>query len=274
MQPYFSRQRIPFSKADGPLPCRRAFTLVELLAVIVIISVLAVLLFPAIKGLPARANTAKCAGNLRQIGAGMAGYSGDNNGLMPPRAGTSQLDERFTWYWTDFVLSYIDPSFKKNTGSAGSAGVVYYNNNGIGRGFYLGGGKEIRTSHPIFDCPGLPNPIRDDEGKPYSTGSLWQYRYNSFLSAIPRAKIEKPSRLIAVMDTDSIYVEYFGVDYFDPQHFVKDYIPAHHGGFHALYVDGHVSWENLNLITDYKQVSSKWILPWQNSTEEFPFPSR
>ncbi len=47
---------------------RRAFTLVEMLAVIAIIGILAGLVFPAIQGAREKAKMAKCANNLKQFG--------------------------------------------------------------------------------------------------------------------------------------------------------------------------------------------------------------
>lgn len=265
----------------GSRLCPRAFTLVELLVVIMIIAILAAMLFPAIKGMPAQANAAKCVSNLRQIGAGMAGYSAEA-GRFPPRYGPSPLGP-YSWYWSDYCLTYIDSAFTKNVGSGASAGIAYYNVGGVGRGFYMAGSKEIRTAHPIFDCPGLANPIKDDEGKPYSTGATHQYHYNGMLDdgfeggvalSTHRANIEKPSHFIVVMDTDSGYLETFGGPSFNPASFAKEYIPSHLGGFHALYADGHVSREKMSLITDYKKQGGHWVLPWANSTEEFSYPSQ
>jgi prepilin-type N-terminal cleavage/methylation domain-containing protein/prepilin-type processing-associated H-X9-DG protein len=61
----------------------RAFTLIELLAVIAIVGVLAALLFPAISGVRERANRAACIGNLRQVWATMLVFASDNNGAVP-----------------------------------------------------------------------------------------------------------------------------------------------------------------------------------------------
>ena len=61
----------------------RAFTLIELLVVIAIIAILAALLFPAISGVRERANRASCANNLRQCGAALFLYAGENNGVLP-----------------------------------------------------------------------------------------------------------------------------------------------------------------------------------------------
>jgi prepilin-type N-terminal cleavage/methylation domain-containing protein/prepilin-type processing-associated H-X9-DG protein len=62
---------------------RSAFTLIELLAVIVILGLLMALLLPAMGRMRESAATVKCAGNLRQIGGMFMAYVADNDGYMP-----------------------------------------------------------------------------------------------------------------------------------------------------------------------------------------------
>jgi len=71
-----------------PLPpthsrAARAFTLLELLVVLAIIAILAGLLFPVFGKARAGADNTQCVSNLRQIGAGIAGYLNDNDNTFP-----------------------------------------------------------------------------------------------------------------------------------------------------------------------------------------------
>ncbi len=64
------------TKPDG----QEAFTLVELLVVLAIVTVLTALLLPAFKGAQSRAKTARCANNERQLGGAFTFYLNDHNG--------------------------------------------------------------------------------------------------------------------------------------------------------------------------------------------------
>lgn len=65
-------------------PSTRAFTLLEILAVVAVILVLAALLFPAVGKFIDKANGTKCIANLKTISSASAAYSGDHNGDFPP----------------------------------------------------------------------------------------------------------------------------------------------------------------------------------------------
>ena len=61
----------------------RAFTLVEILAVVAILALLAAVLLPAYGRMQQNAGAARCASNLRQISTYINQFSGDNNGCLP-----------------------------------------------------------------------------------------------------------------------------------------------------------------------------------------------
>lgn len=81
---------------------RRAFTLVELLVVMGIISVLMSLLLPSLNKAKRQALAVACQSNLRQCGQFLIMYANDNNGvLFPNKRGTNvPIDQR----WPVFVF--------------------------------------------------------------------------------------------------------------------------------------------------------------------------
>jgi len=71
---------------ERPPLYNRAFTLIELLAVVAIILILAAVLVPFASKMLDRANGVKCMANLKTIGIASAAYSGDHRGIWPPSA--------------------------------------------------------------------------------------------------------------------------------------------------------------------------------------------
>lgn len=68
---------------SSPARLRRAFTLVELLASISIVVLLAALLFPTVGKVRAMGLRAKGISNLRQVGLAVVNFAGENKGTLP-----------------------------------------------------------------------------------------------------------------------------------------------------------------------------------------------
>ena len=68
----------------SPIASKRAFTLIELLAVIAIIAILVAMLLPSLHMSRRKAKRVVCMNNLRQQGVGIYGYALDNKRKLPP----------------------------------------------------------------------------------------------------------------------------------------------------------------------------------------------
>ncbi|MGC8991846.1 MAG: DUF1559 domain-containing protein, partial [Verrucomicrobiia bacterium] len=82
---------------------RHAFTLVELLVVLAVVSILAALTFPAVANAKQQGKRAGCLNNLRQIGLAACMYA-DENDSYPP-AWTDSATR-----WMDLLKPFIDKS--------------------------------------------------------------------------------------------------------------------------------------------------------------------
>lgn len=93
-----------------------AFTLIELLVVIGIIAILASLILPAIGSVRTKAESARCASNLRQIGTALMTFAGENNGYFPTAGAeilhgqTDSITQKTGW--TEQLEPYIGTDLK------------------------------------------------------------------------------------------------------------------------------------------------------------------
>jgi prepilin-type processing-associated H-X9-DG protein/prepilin-type N-terminal cleavage/methylation domain-containing protein len=94
------------SRHDRALNHCRAFTFVELLAVIAILAMLAALLIPALAGAKADNGRAVCQNNLKQIGIGYRLFEQDHNDMFPP-AGFQGSANPGQISWDSYIHRYI-----------------------------------------------------------------------------------------------------------------------------------------------------------------------
>jgi len=150
-----------------------AFTLVELLVVIGVITVLAGLLLAAVSRAQLAARVAKCAGNLSQIYKAARTYANNFNQLLPDLyAGLPT---------TEHAVHYVTNHYCRNeaTSGEGEAATTRY----VPAGLWLLYVHGYARSEDLFYCPNTPGSKRYDasenrlvEGIPKMVG----YAYNCF----------------------------------------------------------------------------------------------
>jgi prepilin-type N-terminal cleavage/methylation domain-containing protein/prepilin-type processing-associated H-X9-DG protein len=138
---------------NGERTFRAGFTLIELLVVIAIIAVLAAMILPSLSLAKHRAQTVKCASNMKQWGMGFRMYADDNREFVPDEGDSSEtIDSHgsptqtdnydFGWYNTVPPLISVPPL------------INLYGLNGCATN------PPLPASSTIFACPTAPAPMQ------------------------------------------------------------------------------------------------------------------
>ena len=138
-----------------PALLSRGFTLLELLAVIVTIALLASLLLPVLSNAKAKANRTYCTSNLRQLGLAWWQYKDDGNGYLVESYPTNNP---FVWVQGDMSK----PAEASNVDLIRSGLLYHYNQN-----------------VSIYHCPTDSKMTVDSTGVAHST--VRSYSMNSFM---------------------------------------------------------------------------------------------
>ena len=90
---------------------QNAFSLVELLLVIVVLAILGTIAVPAVGGAIEKSNTAKDISNLRQIGSGVQMYTSDHGGKMPETSCFAETQEDLELTWIYALRDYLGQNY-------------------------------------------------------------------------------------------------------------------------------------------------------------------
>ncbi|RRJ95691.1 type II secretion system protein [Opitutaceae bacterium TAV4] len=174
--PRFAQAKVtspPDNHSNSGARHARAFTLVELLTVIVIIGILAALILPVVSRVRSHARAAKCLAQIRQWTVATHGFAADNKGLLPRTNFTPQNGE------PNNLAQYKEPMWW----------LAPY----MGAGVNWNEARQYNyASAPHFICP-----ERDvNKGK----RAKWTYGFNQSMSKKKLDSFTEPSRQVWLMD--------------------------------------------------------------------------
>lgn len=156
--------------------CPKGFSLIEVLFAVAVITVIMVLLLPALGRARESANAAACTQNLRRIGVGLTQYMGENNGNLIPYASLGGSPQKF---WFDELDKYMDEEPYQ---------------------------FDRERPHKWQLCPSKPVA---PEGRSV-VGYGWNHRYLGYTSSDPKGgkanirQISRPSETIVIGDSRDI----------------------------------------------------------------------
>ncbi|MDD2709405.1 MAG: prepilin-type N-terminal cleavage/methylation domain-containing protein [Verrucomicrobiae bacterium] len=235
-----SMERKFFAHAS-PGPVREAFTLIELLTVIALISILMALLSPALKNARDKAKQISCMNNLRQIGNAVNMYANDNNGWLPHGGDAyATMSSGSNKSWKQLLAAYLNVNLM----------------------------TKHNLEHGILQCPGLKNAgcgnaAYGDGG--FYGGYGWNFQnlgwndtvQDGCVSWVNLSQIGNPSQVIMAGDTSDSsvggakpYRTFYLYSRAYSDYSVLDESYRHSGGGNYLWVDGHVSWHLAKEIWD------------------------
>ncbi len=201
----------------------RAFTLIELLVVIVIISILAAMLLPALNKAREKGNAAVCVSNMHQWAVGLDMYCDDWNEYYPYDGSYNNPPCAFanSNAWFNVVTPYLQQK---------PLCTLYANNLA----------PTPRTGHSIFVCPSAVNKtpnIAPNNAVFYYSLSTCIHEEGTTSVGFRRDRMVAPSTTIVFCEE----VE----DKFPETNGAYDMVTRHSGGSNFVLGDGHVEWITL-----------------------------